>query len=1157
MIIANLDTLLKFLNKRRNEKIIDSTKIAIPDSEKSCTVLKSIQQSPFVLVGSSSQSNNLHVIENLSSTTGWNQNTKAAGLQLKSAFSLPNPIYDMDVYQDKLVTAGPNGTAQIFKLNVQKLNEMGKGIEHVADCKLGEESLDKVRISPPNMMTASVKISKVEFSIHNPNIFFGTEGVNLKLWDVEKSVLKESEAVAKDTIRASAWSSYLPGIIAVGGCDRNFQLIDSKNIKSQGKGIAAVWKVDSAHESSITDVQFNPFIPYWVATSGEDGTLKIWDLRYLKFPVARIDTHYHSVESIAWSNTHSEIITTGSSDRNWRAFAISTQMIIPRKLSEDYFVGFPGSEWIQKAKFNKYATADARQKVLETPLEALRNGNVCAGGKLIAEYGTEEYSPIVCVQSSLTHLDTFYSLSAAGELSAHTIRPELWEQITPHKFSSHRQPREYDVEREIYSRDFASAYAKISSISKSARAEGKLISTHEADLIDLCTPRPEIDSQSWKIANTEDSENETNERAVATTANTKFEGRISRVTRLMQDYEANNSKQLLVYEKNEKDREMVDRFRADLDSFSYFLPPNFTAMTQWVCPANEKSKLEFENLVLRFNTLVHVAKGEYEEVAKAENAIIKGMESDNTYMDGETLTYILKSILPFDYPRGLHMGIRFAEIYEDTNARDFSELNEMLLLMLYPTTYDSESDIISFFSNSQTSIKNNLESGQESPAVAKLSRNVIELKQEKIKEYIEMSSKSVKAKLETVAVGNKSEKEVFDGNVINVVIDDYDKKSSGGEKSERRVLDVKQNFALDAILRNPKSVMFMIKREMSFIKIFLRNNENLEDDIVRLFTPVDKTNIRATANTGASSPINLAAAINAGVTNATDPGMRKSTTLSTMKPSTSFVAGAGSPASQTISLGERTISVAANKIYLDSLLFTKRFEEYFAVGLELVVLFSSFDFSRLLLKSLENEGIPSLKTHIDKLTTDASTTLSQGITLSQKTTSTISAFGILLSNGIRIQKDAIFVVVRVLSVFSQLLEGFVKVSGGSSSPTHNMDKDSAVIVAVAEKLMMGLITILTQTSASLFKMLETMERIFNRNGGEKSFHIKESAQLVKDSIVENLKLFPRWATEKRLLPSGSSLIGGAVLTAVEELQSINDRLGKYTNIMKSMDGLAD
>lgn len=75
-----------------------------------------------------------------------------------------------------------------------------------------------------------------------------------------------------------------------------------------------------AHKGAVTDVRFNPFVPFWMAScgncasifqcsfissysrgscsKGEDAVVKLWDLRYLAHPVGHIDSHYQGIHSV-------------------------------------------------------------------------------------------------------------------------------------------------------------------------------------------------------------------------------------------------------------------------------------------------------------------------------------------------------------------------------------------------------------------------------------------------------------------------------------------------------------------------------------------------------------------------------------------------------------------------------------------------------------------------------------------------------------------------------------------------------------------------------------------------------------------------------------------------------------------------------------------
>ena len=109
---------------------------------------------------------------------------------------------------------------------------------------------------------------------------------------------------------------------------------------------------------------------------GEGGVVKIWDIRFLKGPAARIDGHYGVVNSICWSTTHCDILTTGATDRSWKAWALGSSNLSARYPIADAFVDCPGSEWEESLPSSH------------------RDSRVSFGGKLLAEYQADLSGPI-------------------------------------------------------------------------------------------------------------------------------------------------------------------------------------------------------------------------------------------------------------------------------------------------------------------------------------------------------------------------------------------------------------------------------------------------------------------------------------------------------------------------------------------------------------------------------------------------------------------------------------------------------------------------------------------------------------------------------------------------------------------------------------------
>ena len=568
--------------------------------------------------------------------------TPSDALVLKSAFSLPTQVFHLTCLGDKLVTAGPDGTAHLFKLDSSELGLKGKGLSHVHEYTIGDVWNPKnSALSPPGVMIQTHRLNHVELEPASSSALSGIAGSRtsfgagntvrrlmaiqskkLFLYDLPTSKTVNVYQPASEHLNTTSFSPHAPcgALVATGGFDRTLYIIDTRmQPKSESNGIA--WKFPKAHSSSILDIKFNSFIPYWVATSSEDGTVNVWDIRFASGPAARIDAHFDAVNSIVWSNTHCDIISTGSTDRAWRAWSIKAKNFTQKTPSDNFMIGLP----------------DFETNLLQQPLESL-----ALGAKLIGEYQSDGLAPIISVCTSTQQADTFISLSASGELVSHTIRNELFEQLADHRYESHQTP--YDIETKVYTRNMSEAYSTLIKYTRRERSHGQLVSKHERELLKLLVPQLEIQETEWSIDSVDKG-----------------------------DYRA-----------------MMVAFLTDLEKFAYGLPPRFGLFPQCTSMIDPNVAHQCNLVNLRFNILDQVfLQGNWNSIVESEKAIYSGMESDPEFMDQETLKLLVEEVITHNYLKGMSMGLRFGEIVADTPKSNFERLSELMGLLLFPTVYES------------------------------------------------------------------------------------------------------------------------------------------------------------------------------------------------------------------------------------------------------------------------------------------------------------------------------------------------------------------------------------------------------------------------------------------------------------------------------------
>jgi WD40 repeat protein len=221
---------------------------------------------------------------------------------------MSKPSYDISTFGRYLISSGPNGTAQIYQIDTTQLRN-GDGVKRISDCVFSTTLLEDCELSPPKQMIRTVRTNCAKFEPYafdptNSNATVkrvaAIQTSNLYLYDIETSTVVAQETYGTSLLSKISFSEHAPfgSLIATCNSNSNVSIIDNRLLQ-EGSKKSLIWSMDNAHPGKVTDVSFNPFIPFWLASSGDDGIIKMWDIRYLKNSAARIDAHYSSISAVS------------------------------------------------------------------------------------------------------------------------------------------------------------------------------------------------------------------------------------------------------------------------------------------------------------------------------------------------------------------------------------------------------------------------------------------------------------------------------------------------------------------------------------------------------------------------------------------------------------------------------------------------------------------------------------------------------------------------------------------------------------------------------------------------------------------------------------------------------------------------------------------
>ncbi|TPX58121.1 hypothetical protein PhCBS80983_g03354 [Powellomyces hirtus] len=749
--------------RKSDSRFLETSSTAITDSAKWATSIATIDATPFIVVGSAARFNNLFVAETVPRDESDEDRDVTNNLVVRSAFSAPSPIHSMSASGSRLLTGDNTGCVQIFELDHAELGGKGKGLAHIAEFSM-IPSKTRAPISPPQKMVGSLRIQAMEFapraveSEDASDRFLATVGKTLYVCNLEEQKVVTSENIGADTLLTASWSPHMDSqLICAGGVDRSVNVVDARLL---GSPTAVIWTAADAHQLSVTDIQFNPFVPYLMASVGEDAVVKLWDLRYLRHPVGRIDAHYHTINSIAWSNSHAETLATASSDRSWRAWAFMSGAETLRDTSPEAFVGCPGSEW------GRAPYAESKSKI-------------AIGAQMIGE-STDYSSPVIRVVSSRRYLDTYYTVSAVGQVCCHTLAGDVFEPIVPHYFDA-ESTAERTVEELIHTRDLTPAYSDVVNICRTARQDGQLLALNEVAILKLCTPPPPVDPTSWNFP-----ARDMTERTVGS--------------------------------------EAVTKLRAEMDEFTYLLPPGFGDVMTSMKLIKPRLRSELGMAISRCEIVTDVLDGKWETVTKEEKLICKGMELDQHFINGSSLRFLVQAVLQHEYIKGLSFGLKLIQIIEDTPQRPFSDTTDLFSLLLFPTVFDDSAHFPPA-DLGETTLYN-----RRKGVVAEYVNQLLEIDRENVNNLPRKSSKQQ----EVTPQAGKT-RHVRSASTATTVT-----ASEGRVSTALRPPTEPKSQAMRRLTETSDTITPMLRLEIRLAKAQQNNGDNLYAEVIKIFDSLDE-----------------------------------------------------------------------------------------------------------------------------------------------------------------------------------------------------------------------------------------------------------------------------------------------------------------------------
>ncbi|KAJ2551516.1 Protein tssc1 [Coemansia sp. RSA 1933] len=210
-------------------------------------------------------------------------NSEAVELVALSAADLPQHSVPSD---QESVVAGHNRTQHVARLQSATTNSDTQPSPHSVVCHPAAHSKRAAVVS-----SSSVSI----WDLAHPSEPSSTYTIS-------------AQTQAMDDIEAAAWHPTNADQLSTtdSTCIRTWDTRAQKTHPTMA--------IECAHSAKVRALDYNPNLPYILASGGDDGSVRIWDLRNPAAALMEMDNHTHWVYGVEFNPNHDQLLLSAGSD---------------------------------------------------------------------------------------------------------------------------------------------------------------------------------------------------------------------------------------------------------------------------------------------------------------------------------------------------------------------------------------------------------------------------------------------------------------------------------------------------------------------------------------------------------------------------------------------------------------------------------------------------------------------------------------------------------------------------------------------------------------------------------------------------------------------------------------------------------------------------